>query len=29
MSQQKLIGYHPGTGLIHSLSAVSKLLFFS
>ncbi|HEL2221539.1 TPA: energy-coupling factor transporter transmembrane protein EcfT [Streptococcus suis] len=28
MSQQKLIGYHPGTGLIHSLSAVSKLLFF-
>ncbi|HEL2181469.1 TPA: energy-coupling factor transporter transmembrane protein EcfT [Streptococcus suis] len=28
MSQQKLIGYHPGTVLIHSLSAVSKLLFF-
>ncbi|HEL9651050.1 TPA: energy-coupling factor transporter transmembrane protein EcfT [Streptococcus suis] len=28
MSQQKLIGYHPGTGFIHSLSAVSKLLFF-
>ncbi|HFI0461475.1 TPA: energy-coupling factor transporter transmembrane protein EcfT [Streptococcus suis] len=28
MSQQKLIGYHPGTGLIHSLSGVSKLLFF-
>ncbi|WP_104929416.1 CbiQ family ECF transporter T component [Streptococcus suis] len=28
MSQQKLIGYHPGTNLIHSLSAVSKLLFF-
>ncbi|HFI0261087.1 TPA: energy-coupling factor transporter transmembrane protein EcfT [Streptococcus suis] len=28
MSQQKLIGYHPGTDLIHSLSAVSKLLFF-
>ncbi|MBY5012101.1 energy-coupling factor transporter transmembrane protein EcfT [Streptococcus suis] len=28
MSQQKLIGYHSGTGLIHSLSAVSKLLFF-
>ncbi|HEL1624828.1 TPA: energy-coupling factor transporter transmembrane protein EcfT [Streptococcus suis] len=28
MNQQKLIGYHPGTGLIHSLSAVSKLLFF-
>ncbi|HEL2196061.1 energy-coupling factor transporter transmembrane component T [Streptococcus suis] len=28
MSQQKLIGYYPGTGLIHSLSAVSKLLFF-
>nr|MDW8627150.1 energy-coupling factor transporter transmembrane component T [Streptococcus suis] len=28
MSQQKLIGYHRGTGLIHSLSAVSKLLFF-
>ncbi|HEL1701586.1 TPA: energy-coupling factor transporter transmembrane protein EcfT [Streptococcus suis] len=28
MGQQKLIGYHPGTGLIHSLSAVSKLLFF-
>ncbi|HEL2254759.1 TPA: energy-coupling factor transporter transmembrane protein EcfT [Streptococcus suis] len=28
MSQQKLIGYHPGTGWIHSLSAVSKLLFF-
>ncbi|RRN51333.1 energy-coupling factor transporter transmembrane protein EcfT [Streptococcus suis] len=28
MSQQKLIDYHPGTGLIHSLSAVSKLLFF-
>ncbi|HEL2246421.1 energy-coupling factor transporter transmembrane component T [Streptococcus suis] len=28
MSQQKLNGYHPGTGLIHSLSAVSKLLFF-
>ncbi|HEL2216383.1 TPA: energy-coupling factor transporter transmembrane protein EcfT [Streptococcus suis] len=28
MSQQKLIGYHPGTGLLHSLSAVSKLLFF-
>ncbi|MGC4423331.1 energy-coupling factor transporter transmembrane component T family protein, partial [Streptococcus suis] len=26
--QQKLIGYHPGTGFIHSLSAVSKLLFF-
>lgn len=28
MSQQKLIGYHPGTGFIHSLLAVSKLLFF-
>lgn len=28
MSHQKLIGYHPGTGFIHSLSAVSKLLFF-
>ncbi|WP_024417964.1 energy-coupling factor transporter transmembrane component T family protein [Streptococcus suis] len=28
MSRQKLIGYHPGTGFIHSLSAVSKLLFF-
>ncbi|HEL1629749.1 TPA: energy-coupling factor transporter transmembrane protein EcfT [Streptococcus suis] len=28
MSQQKLIGYHLGTGFIHSLSAVSKLLFF-
>ncbi|MFM0759999.1 energy-coupling factor transporter transmembrane component T [Streptococcus suis] len=28
MSQQKLIGYHPGTDFIHSLSAVSKLLFF-
>ncbi|HEM5054188.1 TPA: energy-coupling factor transporter transmembrane protein EcfT [Streptococcus suis] len=28
MGQQKLIGYHPGTGFIHSLSAVSKLLFF-
>ncbi|WP_105136619.1 energy-coupling factor transporter transmembrane component T family protein [Streptococcus suis] len=28
MSQQKLIGCHPGTGFIHSLSAVSKLLFF-
>ncbi|HEM4722230.1 TPA: energy-coupling factor transporter transmembrane protein EcfT [Streptococcus suis] len=28
MSQQKLIGYHPGAGFIHSLSAVSKLLFF-
>ncbi|HEL1862400.1 TPA: energy-coupling factor transporter transmembrane protein EcfT [Streptococcus suis] len=28
MSQQKLIGYHPGTGFIHRLSAVSKLLFF-
>ncbi|WP_449451546.1 energy-coupling factor transporter transmembrane component T family protein [Streptococcus suis] len=28
MSQQKLIGYHPGTGFIHSLSAISKLLFF-
>ena len=28
MSQQHLIGYHKGTGIIYDLSAVSKLLFF-
>lgn len=28
MNDKKIIGYHPGTGFIYQLSAVSKLLFF-